>query len=598
MTFNKAFSVFATSCLLVSSPSYSIVPSSSFEDHEISIQATKQLSNLFESFFDEMQEMSPEFATYVGSTKKFNDQWTDHSEEAYLKRYEIVKGYYQQLLDINVTDFDDLLNYELFKTDLKNALDGFEFEIHYMPLDQLGGIPFDVESILTMMPTSTTQDYEDILSRLSKVPVLIDQTLVLLKKGVEKEITPPQAVLLKLPALIERMITENPKNSVFFQSFSSFPDTISPDIQEQIAEKASQMIVEEIYPAYRELLTYLKNDYLPSCRQTIGASDLPNGAAYYDYRIRTHTTTELSPLEIHQMGLKEVERVNKEMQQILDEIEFPGTMSDYFEFLHNDPQFYYSEPEDLINGYKAITSYIDGQLPLLFNRMPLLPYEVVPIPAFAAEGQVGAYYMRGSLATGRPGRFFANTHDLGSRPKWQMESLALHEAVPGHHFQISIAQEIEGLPEFRKYNGYTAYIEGWGLYSESLGKELGLYRSPENRFGRHIEEIWRAARLVLDTGIHALGWTREEAITYMREKTGMGEREAITEVDRYIVWPGQALAYKVGEISIQRWRQEAQEALGDSFDIRAFHDMLLGQGALPLDVCEKMVYSWIESQKL
>jgi uncharacterized protein (DUF885 family) len=598
MIFRKILTIFASICALISSQLIQSNPSE-FAMDEIAFHDTEKLTQIFESFFYEMQKMSPELATYVGKTKEFNGKWTDHSEEAYLGRYETLKVYYEKLLEVNkeMLSPEDRLNYDLFEIDLKNSLDGYFFQIHYMPVDQLGGIPLEVDSILMMMPTDTVQDYENVLSRLSRISIIIDQTIRLLQKGVQEGITPPQVALEKLPDCIEKMIPESLENSVFFQPFSNFSDEIDKFEQEKIKKQALQIIEKEIYPAYSILLTYLKSDYLPNCRQTIGASALPNGAAYYAYRIKTHTTTELSPEEIHQIGLNEVTRIQQEMLKILEEVAFSGTLSDYYEFLHTSPQFYYSEPEDLINGYKAITSYIDGQLSLLFNRMPLLPYEVVPVPAFAAEGQVGAYYMRGSLATGRPGRFFANTHDLKSRPKWQMESLSLHEAVPGHHFQISIAQEIEGLPEFRKYNNYTAYIEGWGLYSESLGSELGLYRSSENRFGRLIEEIWRAARLVIDTGMHALGWSREEAIAYMRETTGMGKREATTEVDRYIVWPGQALAYKVGELSFQRWRHEASEALGETFDIRAFHDMLLGQGALPLNICEEMVYRWIKDQK-
>jgi prolyl oligopeptidase len=331
-----------------------------------------------------------------------------------------------------------------------------------------------------------------------------------------------------------------------------------------------------------------------NCRETFGVSDLPNGKAFYQYCVKKHTTTDLDPLEIHQIGLKEVERIQGEMQTILDTIQFPGTMDDYFTFLQETPEFYYSDPVSLIEGYKTITRHIESQLHLLFCHMPKLSLEILPIPEFAQVNQIGAYYMPGSMDTGRPGRFYANTYDLNSRPKWQMETLALHEGIPGHHFQISIAQEIEGIPAFRKYISYTAYIEGWGLYSESLGRELGLDKTPENQFGRLIDEIWRAVRLVVDTGIHAFGWSRDDAIAYMKQKTGISQREVMTEIDRYMVMPGQALAYKIGELSIKRWRKEAQEVLGDQFDIRAFHDMLLEKGALPLDVCEKFVYAWIE----
>lgn len=563
------------------------------------VSASERLSNLFDQFFQDMQKLHPEFGTYTGLSKAYNGIWTDHTEDGYFSRYRFHEECLNTLhsIDKQALSLTEQLNYELFEMDLNSVLESYVYETFYMPVDQLSGIPMDVESTLGMMPKVSEEDYGNMISRLSAIPDLIDQTIALLNGGLDKGVTPPQVALRSLPESIAKMTPSSIANSVFFQPFQSFPESFEKALQDQLTGQALSIIEELVYPAYRKLYDYLVGVYLPGCRQTIGASDLPNGANYYRYCVKKHTTTHLSPLEIHQIGLDEVDRIHREMQKIINEIDFSGSIADFFQYLNTSPEFFYTEPESLIIGYQAITRYIDGQLPLLFGRLPKLPYEVLPVPEYAEAGQVGAYYMRGSLATGRPGRFYANTYDIGSRPKWQMESLSLHEAVPGHHFQISLAQEIEGLPEFRKYNGYTAYIEGWGLYSESLGKELGLYKAPSDQFGRLIEEVWRAVRLVVDTGMHALGWGREEAIAYMLEKTGMNEREVTTEIDRYIVWPGQALAYKIGELSIQKWRRESEEAIGDSFDIRAFHDKLLEQGALPLDICEKYMHDWIDSQK-
>jgi uncharacterized protein (DUF885 family) len=577
-----------------------IVPSlSGFHSEWVENSESKKLSNLFENLFEELQKESPELATFIGAKDCYNGKWTDYTEEGFQARHRMLNVFFDALheIDKSVLSADERINYDLFEKDLADSLEGDKFQSKYMAIDQLGGIPFEVESILMMMPRVTVADYENLLSRLSGVPLVIEQTLNLLKTGLQKDITQPQIVLRNLPNLLLRMTPEDVKTSVFFQPFLSFSESIDARQADEYANKAHAIIENEVYPAYNKLRTYLETTYIPSCRTSVGLSELPQGEAFYQHCVKKHTTTELSPIEIHGIGLKEVERIQGQMRAIIEEVGFSGTIADYLDYLNTSPEFFYTQPEDLIAGYRQITSYIDDQLPALFGRFPKLPYEVVPIPEYIAEGQVSAYYMRGSLETGRPGRFFANTTDLGSRAKWQMETLALHEAVPGHHFQISIAQEIEGLPEFRKYNNYTAYIEGWGLYSESLGGELGLQRTPENRFGRLRDEIWRAARLVVDTGIHGLGWTRDQAIAYMQQTTGLSLREVTTEVDRYIVWPGQALAYKIGELSIQRWRREAKETLGERFDIRAFHDMLLGQGALPLDVCEEQVRVWISNQQ-
>jgi uncharacterized protein (DUF885 family) len=559
---------------------------------------TIRLNNLLGHFFEDLQRTQPEFATYVGKTRQYNGLWTDYSEEGFANRYQLMQKYLGELLSINRTilPIEEQINYDVLERFLNESLEAYHLKARYMPLDHLSGAPLEVEHLPALMPTETLDDYEKFLQKLAGIPLLITQNIALMEKGLEEGLTPPQAALKSLPQRLQNLISAAPEQSLFFKPFREFPESFTQAEKDALKVKAAAIIQESIYPAYEQLLEYLNATYLPNCRQSIGFCALPNGPEFYQYQIKTQTTTNLSPVEIHAMGLAEVARIRSEMESILTECDFQGSVSNFLHFLNTDPQFFYTEKEHLLDGYREIARIIHAKLPLLFRKLPKTPFEIVPISAEAEQNAVAAYYMPGSLETGRPGRFYANTYDLASRPKWQMESLTLHEAIPGHHFQISIAQENTSLSEFRKYTGYTAYIEGWALYAESLGSEIGLYQSPSSKFGRLIEEIWRAVRLVVDTGMHALNWSREESIAYFMFHTGASEREATTEIDRYLVWPGQALAYKTGELSIQKWRKHAQEVLGERFDIRAFHDVLLEQGALPLDVCEKQIQRWIDSQ--
>ena len=326
-------------------------------------------------------------------------------------------------------------------------------------------------------------------------------------------------------------------------------------------------------------------------------TDMPDGQDWYAFRVRQMTTTDMTPQEIHDLGLSEVARIRAQMDRVIEESGFEGSFEDFTEFLRTDAQFYFDQPEELLAAYRDISKRADPELVKLFGKLPRLPYGVVPVPSYAEKSQTTAYYQQGSLEAGRPGNFYANTYDLKTRPKWEMEALTLHEAVPGHHLQISIAQELEDLPWFRRFGGETAFVEGWGLYSESLGEEMGFYKDPYSKFGQLTYEIWRAIRLVVDTGMHALGWTRQEAIDFFKANTGKTEHDIVVEVDRYIVWPGQALAYKIGELKIKELRAMAKDELGDAFDIRAFHDQVLGNGALPLRVLETHIKEWVASQK-
>lgn len=556
-----------------------------------------QLHRLFADYFAQMQRLNPELATYLGH-REYNNYWTDYSSEGIAERQIVIANFLENLqqIDIEKLSSQDRLNYVLFQNTLIETLKEGSLNLAYMPLDQLGGIPLDIPSLLEMMPSETREDFQDIFARLRKIPKLLDQTIDLMNKGLMQGLTPPQICLHSLPKRINNLIPDQIEDSPFYVSFDNLSSDFAESEKSALQEQAKAILKDEVFPAYARLLQYVVEEYIPACRTTIGITDCPNGEEIYQFLVRSHTTTELSPGEIHQMGLTEVARIRKLMELQLEQLGFNGTYASFLHFLHSDPSFFYEKAEDLLEGYRSIAHTIDQNLPLLFNRLPILPYVIVPVPAHSEQSQVAAYYMAGSLQNGRPGRFYVNTYDLKSRPKWQMETLALHEAVPGHHFQISIAQEIENQPEFRKYARFTAYVEGWALYTEGLGSEVALYQDPFSQFGRHIEEIWRAVRLVVDTGMHTMGWSREKAIAYFKEHTGSGFREASTEIDRYIVWPGQALAYKVGELSILRWRNEAQKILGDEFDIKEFHDVLLSQGALPLDICERQMKEWVDSK--
>jgi uncharacterized protein (DUF885 family) len=378
--------------------------------------------------------------------------------------------------------------------------------------------------------------------------------------------------------------------------FLSFPASIDAPTQERLRASATRAYADRVAPAYRRLLEYLEKSYLPRTRETIAARDLPDGEAWYAFSIRQMTTTRLGAEEIHRIGLSEVRRIRAEMDGVIARTDFDGTFQQFVGFLRTDERFFFERAEDLLMAYRDICKRVDPELPKLFATLPRLPYGVVPVPSYAEKSQTTAYYEPGSPSAGRPGRFFANTYDLRARPKWEMEALALHEAVPGHHLQIALAQELPEMPDFRRHGFYTAYIEGWGLYAESLGAEMAFYEDPYAKFGQLTYEMWRAIRLVVDTGMHALGWSRQKAIDFFTENAGKAEHDIVVEVDRYIVWPAQALAYKIGELKIKELRARASAALGARFDLRRFHDEVLGAGALPLDVLEARLDAWIARQ--
>jgi len=460
----------------------------------------------------------------------------------------------------------------------------------------MGGIQQNAAMTIATMPRQTVADYEDILARLDALPGSVEQNLALLQAGLKKGYTPPKLMLRDLPKQITDLIPPDPMKSALLEPFTEFPAGFPEAERTRMTARAKQIYTSTIAPAFQKLREYVVSAYLPACRESIAASALPNGAAAYAFHVRWQTTTNLTPQQTHAIGLSEVRRIRAEMDRVIASTGFKGSFHDFTEFLRTDSRFFYDKPEDLVNGYRIIAKKIDPELARLFGKLPRSPYGVCPIPDFKAPSQTTAYYQPGAPSAGRPGCYFVNTYNLRARPKWEMEALSLHESVPGHHLQISLAQEMEGQPEFRKHVGYSAFVEGWGLYAESLGEDLGMYKDPYSKFGQLSYEMWRAVRLVVDTGMHSMGWTRDQAIQLFKDNTGKTDQDITVEVDRYIVWPGQALAYKLGQRKIRELRGEAEKKLGAKFDARRFHDAVLENGALPLNALDGRIKQWMDEQ--
>lgn len=563
-----------------------------------SLNDTERLHKLFDLDWERGLQESPESATSLGDNR-FDDRWTDMSQAAIDARNAELQWPLSVINSINRAKLSkaDQLNFDLYKRDLDIALEGTQFPGELLQISQLGGVHQSVPQVLIQMPTNSVKAYENVLARLRKVPLLVDQTTELLRRGLKQGETTPKVILQAVPKQILDVIPEEPLKSELLKPFTKFPQSIPQEEQKRLKDEAVKIYQEQLAPAFRKFHDFVSSEYLPGARETTGWDTLPNGANWYAYNARVYTTTTMSPQAIHELGLREVKRIRAEMEKVVAEVKFKGSFDEFTRFLRTDPQFYYSDPKALLAGYRDIAKRIDPELSRLFGKLPRLTYGVKAIPAYSENSAPDAYYEGGSKKAGRPGWFLANTSNLPSRPKWEMEVLTLHEAVPGHHLQISLAQEMTGRPEFRKYEGYTAYVEGWALYCEGLGSELGMYEDPYSKFGMWKFEMWRAVRLVVDTGMHAFGWSREKAIEYMMSNTGGDEHSSTVEIDRYIVSPGQALSYKIGQLKIRELRSEAERELGSAFDIRRFHDVLLASGALPLDVLESSLRDWIAAEK-
>ena len=540
----------------------------------------------------------PERATLVGYPGQ-NARWTDQSAAAIerRKRYATERVRAVRSIDRARLGADDRLNYDLFRRDAEMAVDGDRFPSELLPVTQMDGVQQSVSDVIDVMPATSVAQYEDIVARMNAVPALIDQTIALMRRGLERGITPPRITLRDVPDQVRNVIVDDPSASPMLAAFSKFPASVAEPDGARLRAAADRAYREAVAPAYRRLLAFLTEQYLPGAREPVGLSTLPDGAAWYAYNVRRETTTSLAPSRIHETGLAEVKRIRAAMDSVIASTGFKGSFADFTKFLRTDTRFFYTDSASLVRAYRDVAKRVDPELVRLFGRLPRLPYGVVTIPAYAQKSQTTAYYQQGSLEAGRPGRYFVNTYALDTRPTWEMEALTLHESVPGHHLQIALAQELPNVPEFRRFGGYTAFVEGWALYSESLGTEMGFYQDPYSKFGQLTYQMWRAVRLVLDTGLHSMGWSREQAIRYFVENSAKTEHDITVEVDRYIVWPGQALAYKTGELEIVRLRALAKAELGARFDIRAFHDEVLGAGPLPLELLDARVREWITARK-
>jgi len=557
--------------------------------------ATEAFHQLLDDHWEWGLKTNPVRASYLGD-KRYGDRWPDLSIAAINAENDQRQAFRDRLaeIDSNQLSEQDQLNYTLFAQKLDQELEEFPFQWYLVPLSHRGGIQTEDEAA-DALSFRTVQDYENWLARLRAFPEYMDQTITLMQTGVDRGIVQPKVVMKRVPAQIRHQIVENPTASPFYKPFREIPNSIPEAEQKRLREHAQEIISTQVVPSYRRFLDFFETVYYPGCFDEVGVRQIPRGQEFYALRARRYTTTDMTPQEIHELGLSEVARIRKEMEAIQQEVGFKGTFREFLEYLRTDPQFYYENENELFEAVQATCKKIDPQLVKLFKHLPRMPYGVEAIPAAVAPDTTAAYYRRPAADGTRAGTYFFNLYKPEERPKYTIEALSLHEAVPGHHLQIALAMELEGLPAFRRYGGYTAFIEGWGLYSESLGSELGLYKDPYSRFGQLTYEMWRAIRLVVDTGMHSLGWTRQQAVDLFLENTAKSRLDIDNEVDRYIAWPGQALAYKIGELKIQELRQRAEAELGEAFDIREFHDVVLRNGAVPLDVLQSEVESWIKT---
>lgn len=575
---------------------------------EAAVDVSAQLNELYHEYDEEFLALNPIFATFRGD-HRFNDQWFPHdplSDEYLAASYDIDKRYLARLnaIDPSGLDENDRLTYDMFKLDRENAIErqdmGFnEFEL-LAPVSQF----FSVPNFLVMMgtgatgqPFNTPEDYAAWIKRSSGFANHVDLSITKMREGVEVGVVRPRVLMEKTLPQLAAQVVENPEESDFWQPVTRMPDSISDEDRARIAADYRDHISNVLVPAYAKLHDYIRDEYMQHTRDSVGQSEVPGGKEYYAFMVRETTTTDYTPEEIHEIGKREAERLYAEMERVKNEVGFEGDLQAFFTHLRTDPQYYYDNEQDLLDDYDALRNKINPALDKSFDVKPKADYIVKPVEAFRAKSMAAAQYFMGTPDGTRPGIFYVNTYDLAARPNYVMEALSLHEASPGHHFQISIKQEVDGLPAFRRFGGYTAFEEGWGLYAESLGKELGLYTDPLQYFGALHFDIWRANRLIVDTGMHALGWTREDAIEWMKSNQPITDTDVVAEVERYIAIPSQALAYKIGQLKIRELRTRAEEALGDKFDVREFHNQVLTTGSLPLVVLEAKIDRWIESQQ-
>jgi uncharacterized protein (DUF885 family) len=558
--------------------------------------ASRELHALFEAAWDRDMRENPIRATYVGD-RRFEREWPDYSQAAFERRYADSVATLEKLKRIDRAGLpaQDQLSYDLFARDYQARIDLYPYKPRLYELRASEGV-HTLSDVAELLPFKTAQDYEAWIARLGALGRHVDQNIEQLQIAIREKRTQPKVIMERVLPVLAAQIVAKPEDSPFYAPFKRMPDTIPEADRARLQAAGRDAVAKSVVPAYQRFEKFFRERYLPATRQSVGVWDTPKGDAFYRELVKYHTTTDLTPDQIHELGLKEVARIRGEMDKVMARVEFKGDFAQFLEFLRKDPQFYYETPDELFRAYVVAAKLIEPELVRLFGVLPRTPYGVRPIPDSIAPNTTTAYYQPPTADGTRPGYYYVNLYKPSVRPKYEIEVLTVHEAVPGHHLQTAIVQEQGELPQFRRNSYITAYAEGWALYSESLGPELGLYKDPYSKFGQLTYDMWRAVRLVVDTGMHAKKWTRQQAIDYFKANAAKTEADIVNEIDRYIGWPGQALAYKIGQLRIMELRREAEQKLGNRFDIRKFHDVVLGTGDVPLDVLTRVVREWLAGQ--
>ncbi|KQY51948.1 DUF885 family protein [Lysobacter sp. Root494] len=561
-----------------------------------------QLEKLYAQYWEETLKLNPIQATFQGDPR-YNDQLPDFLSAQYRQQtHDFNTRWLKTVKDIGPEGLDGqaLISYEIFVRNAEQALESEQFPGWMLPMDQfnnIAGFIAQLGSGTSAQPFKTVKDYDNWLARGARIPGIFDTAVANMREGMKTGVVQPKALMVKVLPQFDALIKDKPEDTLFWGPITNMPKDFSAEDKERLTAAYRDMIGQQLMPAFRKMRGFIADEYMAKTRSTPGMDALPNGKAWYAFNARNSTTTDKSPEEIHQIGLNEVARIHGEIGKVMQEVGFKGSLQDFFKFMQTDKRFSFKSEEDLLKYYRSLEAKINQKIPEQFSLIPKSPFEIRPVEAFRAQSMAGGQYYPPSEDGSRPGIFYVNTYDLPTRKTWDAEDLYLHEAIPGHHFQIALQQELTNLPAFRRFGGETAFAEGWGLYAESLGKDLGVYTDPYSYFGYLQNELWRAIRLVVDTGLHSKGWSREQVIKYMLDNSAESETQSTAEAERYMAIPGQALAYKIGELKIQELRDRAQKALGDKFDVREFHAEVLKDGAVPLSVLEGKIDRWIAAKK-
>jgi len=590
-----------TAALLISACSGGQQEEAAIAGSDETVDESAQLAALFDEQFERNLELNPLSATSIGDDR-FDDRMAISNSQEYRDADKALdEEFLARLLEIDrdALGYQEQLSYDIFRIRREQSLEGNQFPFHLQPMNQfrlMTNFFVQLGSGKSMHPFKTVKNYEDWLSRADDILTNMDVAMDNMREGMQTGVVQPKVLMVKVVPQIEAHIVDSAEESNFWMPIENMPEEFSDEDRARLTAAFKDAIENRYVPAFERLNNFIGDDYIEASRETVGLGDQPNGEAWYQYMVKIRTTTEMTPDEIHQIGLNEVARIHGEMRGVMEEVGFEGDLKDFFEYTISDDQFFYDEPDDMIQGYRDMSANIEELSKKIFDISPKTAFEVRKVEAFREASASGGSYSSGTPDGSRPGIFYANTYDIKARPKWAMENLYLHEAIPGHHFQISLQRENEGLPQFRRFGGFTAYSEGWGLYAETLGKEIGVYEDPYSYFGSLNAELWRSIRLVVDTGLHAKGWSRQDVLDYMYANSAVAPARAISEAERFMAIPGQALAYKIGQLKIRELRDIAEERLGDGFDAKAFHLEILKDGAMPLSMLQTKVERWIDAQ--